>query len=76
MGFFPRSHSYQPQPPPEQGEEGAGLWEYLYFWRYGMSVSEFVLTTSTPPGGLARMGEIPELCFHIGVDVDVFVAWR
>lgn len=43
VGFFPRSHAYQISSPREQGEEDAGLlWEYLYFWRCGLSeVVEF-----------------------------------
>ncbi|CAN0463423.1 unnamed protein product, partial [Ectocarpus sp. 8 AP-2014] len=46
VGFFPRSHSYQPPTAAEVKEdEGNGNWEYLYFWRVLWSMEYSIVLT-------------------------------
>ncbi|CAM9358382.1 unnamed protein product, partial [Ectocarpus sp. 13 AM-2016] len=47
VGFFPRSHSYQPPPPAAEAkaDEGNGNWEYLYFWRVLWSMEYSIVLT-------------------------------
>lgn len=41
VGFFPRSHTHQSPQSNDQGEKDDDLWEYLYFWRYGVSILDY-----------------------------------
>ncbi|CAM9836321.1 unnamed protein product [Ectocarpus fasciculatus] len=46
VGFFPRSHSYQPAAAAGVKEdEGNGKWEYLYFWRVLWSMEYSIVLT-------------------------------
>ncbi|CAN0028717.1 unnamed protein product [Ectocarpus sp. 12 AP-2014] len=47
VGFFPRSHSYQPPPAAAEvkADEGNGNWEYLYFWRVLWSMEYSIVLT-------------------------------
>eukprot|EP00903_Cladosiphon_okamuranus_P008537 g8196.t1 len=46
VGFFPRSHAYEPSLPGEEGKEDAGgLWEYLYFWRVLLNMEYSIVLT-------------------------------